>query len=520
MRDPAGGTQEESRGCRQRAKETMASSGTFLEPSSSIENRRACARLPLGWVVLVYFGENNWGKLWNVNENGMCLEFAEPMRTGQHIRFSMESIGRLPMTVEGDVASEKLAVAGEIKWIREFERTAGVHFTELNEESRNLIEEWLSSKAHCLNQWRDNQTKPKREDLLCQTDLQPKAETLDEAQSGKLDLDGTAAKLEKAECSVEPVGTLEPRLVEKILEAPTFEAYSRVMAEEQCAEPVPVLNNSGKWMPGNGLLAVLACLGLLAIVAGLRMIRPVWERKSEAAERAPGHLAVQQSRANAKNISSASEAQPFLVEVQDAANRRWLLWFDHNSTETVSVPATSRPSEAYSRASASRAAGPTRPSVTARLERQYKYSLARPQLNHSKPNGLSEPPLSASLLVPSEAPPLDSTFAGILASETRPEPAIRSLPSFVNEVQPARLIKADPPVYPALAKANRINGEVTLDALIDTTGRVTDVKVVNGPNLLRAAATEALRSWKYEPARLRGLAVPTRLNVTVKFHYE
>jgi TonB family protein len=499
----------------------MASSGTFLEPSSKIENRRACARLPLGWVVLVYFGESNWGKLCNVNENGMCLEFADPPRTGQNVRFTMESMGRLPMTVEGDVASEKLAVAGEIKWIREFERTAGVQFTELNEESRNLIEEWLSSKPNCGNQWRDNETKWKTEVLLCQSDLQPEAETLDEAQVGKLDLDGTAAELEKAECSMEPVGTLEPRLVEKILEAPTFQAYSRVMAEEQHrAEPVFASNNSGKWMPGNGLQAVAACVALLAIVAGLKMIRPVWERKSEAAESVPGHPAVQQSPANVKYISSAGEAKPFLVEVQDAANRKWLLWFDHNSTETVSVQATSRPSGVYPRASASNAAGPARPSGTARPGPQHMYSLARPQLNHSKPNGLTEPALSASLIAPGEAPPLDSAFAGILAREARPEPAIRTLPSSVNEVQPARLIKADPPEYPALAKANRINGEVTLDALIDTTGRVTDVKVVAGPNLLRAAALDALRSWKYEPARLRGRAVPTRLNVTVKFHHE
>ncbi|HUC53786.1 MAG TPA: energy transducer TonB [Candidatus Cybelea sp.] len=69
------------------------------------------------------------------------------------------------------------------------------------------------------------------------------------------------------------------------------------------------------------------------------------------------------------------------------------------------------------------------------------------------------------------------------------------------------------------AKSEHVEGVVTLDALIDTTGKVTEVKVVAGPNLLRQAALDALRSWKYEPARLGGQPVSSHLSVTVKFHF-
>jgi protein TonB len=60
-------------------------------------------------------------------------------------------------------------------------------------------------------------------------------------------------------------------------------------------------------------------------------------------------------------------------------------------------------------------------------------------------------------------------------------------------------------------------GDVTLDALIDTDGNVMDVKTLSGPALLQQAARDAVRLWKYAPARLDGRPVPMHLTVTVKF---
>jgi protein TonB len=62
-----------------------------------------------------------------------------------------------------------------------------------------------------------------------------------------------------------------------------------------------------------------------------------------------------------------------------------------------------------------------------------------------------------------------------------------------------------------------VEGDVTLDALIDETGRVTRVRTIYGPDLLQQAAAAAVRQWKYEPATLGGNAVPMHLTVTVKF---
>jgi len=86
-----------------------------------------------------------------------------------------------------------------------------------------------------------------------------------------------------------------------------------------------------------------------------------------------------------------------------------------------------------------------------------------------------------------------------------------------GDVQPARLIRAKLPDYPQLARTNHSGGDVTLDALVDDSGNVKDVKVISGPVLLRAAAKAALLQWKYEPARLDGQPTAMHLTVTMKF---
>ena len=71
-----------------------------------------------------------------------------------------------------------------------------------------------------------------------------------------------------------------------------------------------------------------------------------------------------------------------------------------------------------------------------------------------------------------------------------------------------------------LAKNQHVSGNVTIDALIDASGRVTTMKVVSGPTLLHQAALDALKQWKYQPATLDGKAVPMHLTVTLQFRLQ
>ena len=80
-----------------------------------------------------------------------------------------------------------------------------------------------------------------------------------------------------------------------------------------------------------------------------------------------------------------------------------------------------------------------------------------------------------------------------------------------------RLVTRTVPSYPAAARQVGIEGEVAIDAVIDTSGKLTNLKVVSGAPLLQQAALDSLRSWKYEPAYLDDKPVPVKTSITVKF---
>ena len=111
----------------------------------------------------------------------------------------------------------------------------------------------------------------------------------------------------------------------------------------------------------------------------------------------------------------------------------------------------------------------------------------------------------------------DSANAGLIAGgssePTAPVPV-------GGDVKSARLLHGVPPVYPPIAKSQRISGDVKMDALVDPTGHVTTMKIVSGPVLLHQAAKDAVRQWRYQPAMLDGKPVPMHLTVTVQFRLQ
>jgi len=81
-----------------------------------------------------------------------------------------------------------------------------------------------------------------------------------------------------------------------------------------------------------------------------------------------------------------------------------------------------------------------------------------------------------------------------------------------------RLLVAPPVEYSPVARMARIQGTVTLEAIIDEHGNVTEVRAIGGPAMLFQSAIKAVAGRKYEPTYLDGQAVAIRLDVTVNFH--
>jgi TonB family protein len=69
------------------------------------------------------------------------------------------------------------------------------------------------------------------------------------------------------------------------------------------------------------------------------------------------------------------------------------------------------------------------------------------------------------------------------------------------------------PVYPEIAKRMGVAGEVKIEATVDATGKVTDVKTLSGNHMLSLAAEDAVRRWRFEPG-----ASESHVDVAVTFN--
>jgi len=107
---------------------------------------------------------------------------------------------------------------------------------------------------------------------------------------------------------------------------------------------------------------------------------------------------------------------------------------------------------------------------------------------------------------------------GSVAPPPPPPQAAPTGPLHVGgEVKPPRLIYKTPPEYPRLALQTRIQGDVTIDAIIDRGGNVVQAHALSGPPMLIEAALKAVSGWKYEPTYLNGQPYPLELTVHVTF---
>jgi protein TonB len=83
--------------------------------------------------------------------------------------------------------------------------------------------------------------------------------------------------------------------------------------------------------------------------------------------------------------------------------------------------------------------------------------------------------------------------------------------------QPPRKLVDVRPMYPDIARSARVDGTVILEAVVDTSGSVTQLRVVRSVPLLDQAALDAVRQWRYAPSLYGGRPVSVLLTITVRF---
>ncbi len=86
-----------------------------------------------------------------------------------------------------------------------------------------------------------------------------------------------------------------------------------------------------------------------------------------------------------------------------------------------------------------------------------------------------------------------------------------------GNVEAANIVQKVTPIYPAEAKANRVQGSVRFTVVIGKDGRVQSVTLVSGDPVLAQAAKDAVQQWVYKPTLLNGDPVEVMTQVDVNF---
>jgi TonB family protein len=85
-------------------------------------------------------------------------------------------------------------------------------------------------------------------------------------------------------------------------------------------------------------------------------------------------------------------------------------------------------------------------------------------------------------------------------------------------VSAPRVLKSVKAVYPPEAMDERLEGTVFLEAIVNTDGLPSDIKVTKGlAASLDLAAVDALLQWRFEPATLDGKPVRVMVQVETEF---
>jgi protein TonB len=88
-----------------------------------------------------------------------------------------------------------------------------------------------------------------------------------------------------------------------------------------------------------------------------------------------------------------------------------------------------------------------------------------------------------------------------------------------EEAARAMLVHIVNPAYPPQALAQKLHGQVVLQAVIGRDGSVEDLKIVRGYFILGRAAISAVKQWRFQPYSVSGHAAATQTVITVNFSY-
>ena len=107
--------------------------------------------------------------------------------------------------------------------------------------------------------------------------------------------------------------------------------------------------------------------------------------------------------------------------------------------------------------------------------------------------------------------------AGALTSLIKPMTSSTPAMMSQSELEPVQVLKRVAPIYPAIAKARRLSGTVTVQIVVGKDGKASNLQFISGPPVFRDAAFEAVKQWQFKPAKLNGQAIEQSEQIRMNF---
>lgn len=89
--------------------------------------------------------------------------------------------------------------------------------------------------------------------------------------------------------------------------------------------------------------------------------------------------------------------------------------------------------------------------------------------------------------------------------------------SHVGTLQRGALVRRVSPIYPELAREQRVEGTVKLHVIVGVNGAVRRVDFISGPKSLAAPAENAVSKWLYAPSLIDGKPIEMEYEVSLVF---
>ena len=454
-------------------------------PPENPERRLHFRRKPTS-LAYVEMGEYNGGIVLNLSESGLAIQAAMAI-TGEHL-----SRVRFQVPPEWNWVS----VNGQMTWLGESKKEAGIRFLDLPESARVGIRDWISLEGSTQEFEEEKAAlwKNERGQLESSANRDPafQGAALDDAQKEDF-------------WTPHPPG-VRPHVPRETNHPHMFVGLPSILQEDQ---PDNQTVQSGKSGNGWKIGATVVLTAVISLVAGIGIGNgslPRWLRNAE------------KSIQNMGDQTGASESavgytvpEDLTSPSQDAQAKQ----LDHSSSSPqASVLENSAPSSSPDLDGVDRGTAEAQPRYDA--ANSLTLSADQPQSGIL----ISAPEFGAPSLRLNLPPKALSASSSIAISSQRSlvvPPISQDASQRTERLQIGDLMYFVEPVYPAEAKQKQTEGTVELHTKISLEGEVGNVRLVSGSPLLAQAAINAISGWRYRPTLLGGRPIETEDDISMVF---